>query len=93
MRRSTKRQEAQPVARHEYTDIDARLAFRRRVNELNALAAEEGIALPYPATWIATLEGLGYVVDLTTGHWTDADGVRYIPTQEAQQLRRDGALW
>ena len=50
MRRSTKRQEAQPVARHEYTDIDARLAFRRRVAELNALAAEEGIALPYPAT-------------------------------------------
>jgi len=45
-----------------------------------------------PAQYIATLEALGYMVDLLTGEWVDADGVRYMPTQEAQQLRRDGAL-
>ena len=83
---------AQPRPRHEYTDIDARLAHRRRVAELNALAAEEGITLPLPAAYIATLEALGYTVDLVSGSWTDADGVRYMPTQQAQQLRRDGAL-
>ena len=83
MQRSTN---AQPLPRHVHTDIDARLAYRRRVDELNELAASEGLALPYPATWIATLEALGYVVDLVTGKWTDADGVRYMPTQEAQQL-------
>ena len=82
----------QPVNPHEHTDIDARLAHRRRVAELNALAAEEGLRLPLPAQYIATLEALGYMVDLVTGTWTDADGVRYMPTQEAQQLRRDSAL-
>ena len=82
----------QPLNPHAHTDLDARLAHRRRVAELNALAAEEGLRLPLPAAWIATLEALGYTVDLLTGEWTDADGVRYMPTQEAQQLRRDGAL-
>ena len=95
MRRSTKAQPVQlvqPVNPHEHTDLDARLTHRRRVAELNALAAEEGLRLPLPAHYIATLEALGYVVDLLTGEWTDADGVRYMPTQQAQQLRRDGAL-
>lgn len=91
MQRSTKTQAVQPVNPHEYTDIDARLAHRRRVDELNALAAEEGLRLPLPAQYIATLEALGYVVDLVTGAWTDADGVRYMPTQQAQQLYRDSA--
>ena len=81
----------QPVNPHEHTDLDARLTHRRRVAELNALAAEEGLRLPMPAQYIATLEALGYMVDLLTGEWVDADGVRYMPTQEAQQLRRDGA--
>lgn len=53
MQRSTN---AQPLPRHVHTDIDARLAYRRRVDELNELAASEGLALPYPATWIATQE-------------------------------------
>ena len=82
----------QPVNPHAHTDLDARLAFRRRVAELNALAAEEGLRLPLPAQYIATLEALGYAVDLLTGAWIDADGVRYMPTQEAQQQRRDGTL-
>ena len=90
---STNRARAvQPVNPHEHTDIDARLAHRRRVAELNALAAEEGLRLPLPAQYIATLEALGYMVDLLTGAWTDADGVRYMPTQEAQQLRRDASI-
>ena len=95
MRRSTKAQPVQlvqPVNPHEHTDIDARLAHRRRVEELKALALEEGLRLPLPPHYIATLEALGYVVDLLTGEWTDADDVRYMPTQEAQQLRRDSAL-
>lgn len=95
MRRSTKTQpvqQLQPVNPHAHTDIDARLAFRRRVEELKALALEEGLRLPLPPHYIATLEALGYVVDLVTGEWIDADGVRYMPTQEAQQLRRDGPL-
>jgi hypothetical protein len=92
MQRSTKAQAVQPVNPHEHTDIEARLAFRRRVEELKALALEEGLRLPLPPHYIATLEALGYVVDLVTGEWIDADGVRYMPTQEAQQLYRDGAL-
>lgn len=92
MQRSTKTQAVQPVNPHEHTDIEARLAFRRRVEELKALALEEGLRLPLPPHYIATLEALGYMVDLLTGEWVDADGVRYMPTQEAQLLRRDGAL-
>ena len=92
MQRSTKAQAVQPVNPHEHTDIEARLAFRRRVEELKALALEEGLRLPLPPHYIATLEALGYMVDLLTGEWVDADGVRYMPTQEAQLLRRDGAL-
>ena len=92
MQRSTKTQAVQPVNPHEHTDIEARLAFRRRVEELKALALEEGLRLPLPPHYIATLEALGYMVDLLTGEWIDADGVRYMPTQEAQLLRRDGAL-
>ena len=92
MERSTKTQAVQPVNPHEHTDIEARLAFRRRVEELKALALEEGLRLPLPPHYIATLEALGYMVDLLTGEWVDADGVRYMPTQEAQLLRRDGAL-
>ena len=92
MQRSTKTQAVQPVNPHEHTDIEARLAFRRRVEELKALALEEGLRLPLPPHYIATLEALGYMVDPLTGEWVDADGVRYMPTQEAQLLRRDGAL-
>ena len=92
MQRSTKTQAVQPVNPHEHTDIEARLAFRRRVEELKALALEEGLRLHLPPHYIATLEALGYMVDLLTGEWVDADGVRYMPTQEAQLLRRDGAL-
>ena len=92
MQRSTKTQAVQPVNPHEHTDIEARLAFRRRVEELKALALEEGLRLPLPPHYIATLEALGYMVDLLTGEWVDADGVRYMPTQEAQLLRRDSAL-
>jgi hypothetical protein len=37
-----------------------------------------------PAEWIATLEALGYVVDLYTGQWTDAATVQYWPTEAAE---------
>jgi hypothetical protein len=35
--------------------------------DIEALALEEGITLPYPAEMIARLEETGAVVDLTTG--------------------------
>lgn len=77
---------------HRHADFVARLDFSKRVRELETLAQEERIALPMPAKWIATLEALGYVVDLATGDWTDAEGVAYMPTDKALQLDADGAL-
>lgn len=40
---------------------------RRRIAELEALAAEEGLCLPYPPDVIVRLEDGGAVVDLLTG--------------------------
>jgi hypothetical protein len=76
---------------HTYTDLLARMEYRKRVRELDEFAASEGLALPMPAPWIATLEGLGYVVDLASGTWESADGVRYSLTDEAQQMLAGGA--
>lgn len=70
---------------HRHADLVARTDFARRVRELEELAAHEKIALPMPAKWIATLEALGYIVDLVTGQWEDADSVRYTPTDKALQ--------
>ncbi len=39
----------------------------QRIAELEALAAEEGFTLPWPAAAIAALEERGHVVDLNTG--------------------------
>lgn len=39
----------------------------RRIAELEAFAAEEGMALPWPATVIAEMEAKGDLVDLATG--------------------------
>lgn len=39
----------------------------QRIADLEALAAEEGIKLPWPAAVIAEMEEQGHVVDLTTG--------------------------
>ena len=69
-----------------YTDFLERLEFRRRVRELEELAAAEGLKLPMPARWIAVLEACGYVVDLTTGQWTEAAAVQYWPTEAALAL-------
>jgi hypothetical protein len=56
--------------------------------------AAEGIKLPLPVRWIVLLEVHGYVVDLRTGDFEDAAGVRYAPTaagaELAARLRRDG---
>lgn len=38
-----------------------------RIDELQALASEEGIELPYPVDVIIRLEDRNYVVDLNTG--------------------------
>lgn len=38
-----------------------------RIAELEALAAAEGIELPYPAAMIAHIEDTGAVVDFVTG--------------------------
>ncbi len=38
-----------------------------RIAELEQLAREEGLRLPYPAHYIAWLEDRGRIVDLTTG--------------------------
>lgn len=52
-----------------------------RVADLVALAADEGLTLPYPAAVIARLEETGATVDLVTGEVVigGAD-VRYSPT-------------
>lgn len=71
---------------HRHADLIATLEHKRRAREVRELAASEGIPLPMPAEWIATLEALGYTVDLHTGVWTDADAVRYTPTEAAQRL-------
>ena len=63
----------------------------RRVRELEELAQAEGLMLPMPAQWIATLETLGYVVDLTTGKWTDASGAQHWPAAAAYDLVKGGA--
>jgi len=60
----------------------SRIDRRRRVRELQELAAAEGIRLPLPAKWIAALESKGYVVDLVTGDWF-TDDLRYEPTMQA----------
>ncbi|HMR01782.1 MAG TPA: hypothetical protein PKA43_00260 [Candidatus Competibacter phosphatis] len=39
----------------------------QRIADIERLAAEEGITLPWPAAVIASLEEQGHVVDLTTG--------------------------
>ncbi len=39
----------------------------QRIAELEQLAAEEGIALPWPAAVIAAMEERGQYVDLTSG--------------------------
>jgi hypothetical protein len=51
---------------HRHADFVARLDFSKRVQgKCETLAARgEVYALPMPAEWIATLEALGYTVDL-----------------------------
>ena len=39
----------------------------KRIDDLNELAASEGITLPWPAEVIAQLEEQGHTVDLLTG--------------------------
>lgn len=39
----------------------------QRIADLEELATEEGITLPWPASVIAALEEQGHVVDLVTG--------------------------
>ncbi len=73
-----------------YTDFLARLEFRQRVRELNELAVTEGLSLPMPAEWIATLEALGYVVDLTTGAWAATDSVQYWSTEAGSRETNKG---
>lgn len=74
------------------SDMTTRLEIRRRAGELQELAASEGLALPMPAAWIATLELAGYAVDLQTGEWVAVDGVRYMPTEQALQMAARGEL-
>ena len=74
---------------HRHADLIAHLDHVRRARDLRELADSEGIALPMPASWIATLEALGYVVDLHSGQWEDADGVRYAPTEAAYLMILD----
>ena len=38
------------------------------VADLEALAAAEGITLPFPAEIIAAMEAHGHLIDLATGH-------------------------
>ena len=76
-----------------HLDLLTHLDFCRRVRELNELAAAERLTLPMPATWIATLETLGYTVDLATGKWADASGAQYWPTEAAYNLATGGDTW
>ena len=57
-----------------------------RINELNELAAAEGIKLPWPAAVIVALEDQGHVVDLVTGlviQQGSTDRISLTPTGEA----------
>jgi len=47
--------------------MQAKTVYEQRIYELEALAAEEGLTLPYPAGMIARIEDSGVVVDLLTG--------------------------
>lgn len=71
---------------HRHADLIATLDHKRRAREVRELAQEEGLLLPMPAEWVATLEALGYTVDLVTGKWTDAAGVEFWPTEQAYTL-------
>ena len=57
-----------------------------RINELNELAATEGITLPWPAAVIVALEDQGHVVDLVTGlviQHGSTERIRLTPMGEA----------
>jgi hypothetical protein len=55
-----------------------------RVVELEQLAREEGIKLPYPSRYICWLEDRGRIVDLATGEVYNA--VISTPTRHAQAV-------
>ena len=71
-----------------YSDFNTRIEHKRRTRELRELAEEEHIPLPMPPEWIATLEALGFVVDLITGAWTDP--APYWPAQALCSTLGDG---
>jgi hypothetical protein len=73
-------------------DILARLEHQKRVDELNELAAAEGLTLPLPAAWIAALEAAGLTVDLLTGEWVATSVIHYTPTQRATAALNGGEL-
>ena len=55
-----------------------------RINELQALAREERITLPYPAHYIAWLKDRGRVVDLISGEVYNA--IVATPTVHARAV-------
>lgn len=48
------------------------------IADLQALAAAEGIPLPFPAEVIAAIEAHGHLIDLTTGRLIDLTTGRLI---------------
>lgn len=67
-----------------------------RITELLALAASEGITLPYSPEFIVTQEDAGHVVDLTTGAivlgGADARVVALRPLRQAQRPKAGSEL-
>lgn len=55
-----------------------------RIAELESLASEEGIKLPYPVDLICYFERMGKIVDLVTGQVFDMVTVQ--PTANAQAI-------
>lgn len=62
-----------------------------RISEIEAQAAEDGLALPYPAAVIAQIEERGGMVDLTSGRilWNGTEHpVMLYPAAEARTWAR-----
>lgn len=63
------------------------MSHKQRVQELEQLAAEEGITLPWPAHVIASMEERGQYVDLDTGLvGSDQERISLTPLGEAADI-------
>lgn len=63
------------------------MSRQQRINELEQLAADENITLPFPAEVIARLEEQGQYVNLTTGMvGSSSETISLTPIGEAELI-------